>query len=285
VWKLRTGEHDPRVGEDFGPYKLEGVLGEGGMAIVYRAVRNADRETVALKVMKPELNRDETFRRRFVHEARTAAAVRHPNLVPIFDAGEVDEWSYLAFAYVEGRTLEDRIRDDGALPTRDVLRIAREVAGALDALHAQDVVHRDVKTSNIFLDASGSALLGDFGLARGRTYTALTKPGQVVGTLDYLAPELIRGKQATAASDVYALGCTIYECVAGKAPFGDRTVFEVGLAHLEEEPADPAPGRDDWSPQLTWALLRALEKDPERRPPSATAFATMLDVAAAESSR
>ena len=141
-------------------------------------------------------------------------------------------------------------------------------------------MHRDIKTSNILLDEQGTALLTDFGLAKGRAYTALTKPGQVLGTLDYLAPELIRGEQATAASDIYAFGCVVYECVAGKPPFGHKTVFEVGVAHLEEEPADPGAGRRDWSPALSRPVLQALAKDPALRPPTATAFATMLQVAA-----
>src|SRR2546421_277442 len=130
----------------------------------------------------------------------------------------------LAVGYVPGRTLEQRITAEGALPLADIVRLTAEIGSALAALHEKDVMHRDIKTSNILLDERGTALLTDFGLAKGRAYTALTKPGQVLGTLDYLATELIRGEQATPASDIYGLGCVVYECDAGKAPFGHKTL-------------------------------------------------------------
>jgi serine/threonine protein kinase len=250
------------------------------MAQVFRAVRDDDGEVVALKIMKPDFVDDDVYKQRFVHEARSAAEVRHEHLVPILEAGEAEGQPYLAAGYVRGRTLEQRIEADGGLPLQDILRLAAEVASGLDALHAADVVHRDIKASNILLDEEGSALLTDFGLAKGRAYTRLTRPGQVLGTLDYLAPELIRGLPATPATDVYALGCTIYECVAGQTPFGHLSVFQVGMAHLGEAPPDPGAARADWSSELSWAVLQALEKEPERRPPTATAYATLLQVAA-----
>ena len=280
MWKFRSSARELEVGQTLGPYRLEGLLGEGGMARVFRARHDEDGTTVALKVMKDDLVDDEVYQQRFVHEARSAAEVHHQHLVPILDAGEVEGRRFLAVGYVPGRTLEQRIETEGALPLADIVRLTTEVASGLDALHEKGVVHRDIKTSNILINEHGTALLTDFGLAKGRAYTALTKPGQVLGTLDYLAPELIRGEQATPASDIYALGCVVYECVAGTAPFGHKSVFEVGVAHLEEEPADPGAGRDDWSPELSWAVLQALAKDPARRPPTATAFATMLQVAA-----
>ncbi|TMK73041.1 MAG: serine/threonine protein kinase [Actinobacteria bacterium] len=272
-------DSEPKIGDTFGPFRLEGLLGEGGMARVYRARREVDGETVALKLMKPELIGDDIFAKRFVHEARSAAEVRHANLVPIFDAGEVDGRYYLAVGYVNGRTVDDRIRAEGPLPLGDVVRFASDVASALDALHAAGIVHRDIKASNLLLDETGRTLLSDFGLAKGRAYTVLTRPGQVVGTLDYLAPELIRGEPATAASDIYAFGCTVYECVTGKTPFGDRPLLQVGLAHLDEVPADPATARSDCSGALSSAIVQALEKEPSRRPATATAYATLIQVA------
>ncbi len=250
------------------------------MAHVFRAVRADDGAEVALKVLKKDLSGDDTYRRRFVHEARTAAGVRDAHLVPIVDAGEVEGQPYLALTYVAGRTLAARIGDEGALPREDVVRMAGEIAAGLDALHAAGLVHRDVKGSNILLDRDGTALLTDFGLARGPGYTVLTRPGQVVGTLHYLAPELIRGEAATAASNIYALGCTIYECVAGRTPFGGRSIFQVGTGHLEDEPDDPGTGRPDWHPTLSRAVLLALRKDPAARPPSAGAYARGIRAAA-----
>ncbi len=281
MWK--SGPSDELdVGDNFGPFRLETLLGEGGMARVFRATRETAGDTVALKLMKPDLVGDDVYAKRFVHEARSAAEVRHAHLVPILEAGEVDGQYYLAVGYVAGRTVEQWIQSEGPLLLRDVLRLATEVASGLDALHAAGVVHRDIKASNLLVDESGSTLLTDFGLAKGQGYTALTKPGQVLGTLDYLAPELIRGEQASPASDIYAFGCTVYECVAGKTPFGDKSLLQVGLAHLDEEPPDPGGARDDWSPELSRAVLQALEKDPALRPSTATAYATLLHTAAGD---
>jgi serine/threonine protein kinase len=265
--------------ELLGPYRLEGVLGEGAVGTVYRAVRVSDGQVVALKVLKGRLSADEVFRRRFAHEARAAQAVQHKHLVPILDAGESDGHSYLAVAFVPGLTLEDRL-GGGSLPLEEILRLAAGVGAGLDALHAAGLVHRDIKPANIMLDESGSALLTDFGLAKGPAYTVLTRPGQVVGTLDYLAPELIKGQEASPASDLYALGCVVFECVAGHPPFAGKSILEIGMAHLDEEPPDPLERRPDLPAGLTWALKQALAKDPGERPPTASAYANMLSVSA-----
>jgi serine/threonine-protein kinase len=274
-----SGPDRPHEGGTFGPYRLGELLGEGAMAQVFRASA-ADGSEVALKILKTDLAGDDTYRRRFVHEARAASGVRDDHLVPILDAGEVEGQPYLAVAYVAGRTLAERLADEGALPRVDVVRVALELAAGVDALHGAGLVHRDIKSSNILLAADGSARLTDFGLARGPGYTALTRPGQVVGTLHYLAPELIRGEAATPASDVYALGCTVYECVAGRTPFGGRSIFQVGTGHLDDEPEDPGIGRADWHPTLSRAVLLALRKDPATRPASAGAYARGIRAAA-----
>jgi len=269
------------VGDSLGPYRLDELLGEGGMGLVFKAVRESDGETVALKVLKLDLTGDEVFRRRFEQEARAASEVREPHLVPILEAGEADGRSYLAVGYVEGDTLDERLRRDGPLGLEETVRLVTDVGMGLDALHDKGVVHRDVKASNIIIaQQDGTAMLTDFGLARGRAYTVLTRPGQVMGTLDYLAPELIKGRPATSASDIYALGCTVFECIAGQPPFADRGVFKIGLAHLEEAPPDPGAARDDLPPEFGRAVLQALEKEPERRPETATAYASLIQAAA-----
>jgi serine/threonine protein kinase len=272
---MPEGELQP--GDSLGPYRLEELLGEGAMGIVYRAVRDGD--TVALKVLKQRLSSDDVFRRRFEHEARIAAEVEHKHLVPILEAGQVDGRQYLASRYVPGRSLAQRIDDASPLPLEDVLALVADVASGLDALHRQGLVHRDVKPSNIVLDEHGLAALTDFGLAKGPAYTILTKPGQVMGTLDYLAPELIRGEEATPATDIYALGCVIFECLTGEPPFAGMSLFEVGSAHLSAEPPDPCARVPDPPPGLGWAAQRALAKDPGERPPTATAYASLLHVA------
>jgi len=266
-------------GDSLGDYRLEAVLGEGGMGLVFRATRG-NGEVVALKVLKSEFIEDDVFNQRFAQEARAAAEVHHPNLVPIIDAGEADGRVYLAVRYAEGGTLEDRLyQRGGRLAIDETVRLASELAAGLDALHAAGLVHRDIKASNIVFDAEGHGMLTDFGLAKGRAYTVLTRPGQVLGTLDYLAPELVKGERATPASDTYALGCAVYECLTSKTPFGDKTLFQIGLAHLEEEPPDLSTLRAEVEPELGRAVVAALEKDPAARPSSAGAYAAILQAA------
>jgi serine/threonine-protein kinase len=251
------------------------------MGLVFRATRESDGEVVALKVLKQELTEDDVFKQRFGQEARAAAEVHSPHLVPILDEGEADGRHYLAVRYAEGGTLEDRLGDGGVLSLEQTLRLADELGDGLDALHRAGLVHRDVKASNVVFDRDGTGMLTDFGLAKGRAYTVLTRPGQVLGTPHYMAPELIRGKPATPASDIYALGCTVYECLTGKTPFSDKTLFKIGLAHLEEAPPDPVAVRPELPPGLAQALLTALEKEPEDRPASAGAYAAGLRAAVA----
>ena len=262
-------------GQTLGPYKLEELLGEGGMGLVFRAVRESDGEVVALKVMRFELIEDPVFGRRFEQEARAAQEVSEPHLVPVLEAGQAEGRRYLASRYIPGKTLEE-ILDDGALPLADVAKYTGHVASGLQALHDAGIVHRDLKPSNIIVGEDGSAMLTDFGLAKGRAYTVLTKPGQVMGTLDYLAPELIKGEPATPATDIYALGCTMYEAVAGQAPFRDKEGIQVGLAHVAEPPPPLERFRDDLTPAFSEAVLSALAKDPAARPQSAVEYGQRL---------
>lgn len=279
AWQLPADRRELAAGDVLGGYRLEEQLGEGGMGLVFRAVRESDGATVAIKVLKAAFVDDELYKQRFLHEGRAAMDVRHENLVPIFEAGEVDGRHFLAVAYVAGPTLQEHIKGEGPLPVDEIVHLASGLAAGLDALHEREIVHRDLKSSNVLL-ADRTAMLTDFGLAKGAGYTVLTKPGQVMGTLEYMAPELIRGEPATRASDLYALGCLVYECAAGKTPFGDRSLFEVGMAHLDEEPSDPGADRADWSQTLSAAVLEALRKEPDLRPGSATAYADLLERAA-----
>ena len=271
-------EPDPRglePGDAFGEYVIDGQLGEGGMGVVFRAIRE-DGAVVALKVIKPGLVADEKTARRFAREARAASEVDHRHLIDLLDAGEVDGIGYLAMRYVAGKSLDDRIQAGGPLPIEDTTRIVAEIASALDALHAAGLVHRDVKPSNILLDVERGALLTDFGLAKRRDYSMLTAPGQMLGTLDYIAPEMLRGEEPGPSADLYALGCVVFECLAGEPPFGGKSMFEVGMAHLGDQPPDPCAGRLDAPPALSETALRALAKEPSARPPSATVYAEML---------
>jgi serine/threonine protein kinase len=265
-------------GVRLGPYVLEELLGEGSMGIVFRASRD-DGTVVALKILRPELSGDSAYRRRFEREGRIASTLTHPHLVEVVDRGEAEGWTYLASRYVPGESLAERLAREGPLPVEDVVRLAGEVGTALDTLHASELVHRDVKPANVMLAETGAELT-DFGVARGTADSVLTTPGRVVGTVDYLAPEVIRGEPAEPSADVYSLGCLLYECVTGAPPFGSKPFAEAAVAHISEEPPDPSVTRRDLPRQFWTALRHALAKDPSDRPPTATAYALMLRVSA-----
>jgi serine/threonine protein kinase len=218
------------------------------------------------------------FVRRFEHEARVARELRHPNLVPVLDADEANGARYLAARFVAGRPLSARLRAEGALPVGDALSVAADVAAGLTALHRLGLVHRDVKPSNVLL-GEDRALLTDFGLAKGAALTVLTRSGQLVGTPQYLAPELLEGAgEASPASDLYALGCVVYECLAGRPPF-TGSALEVALAHLDEEPPDPRELRPELGDELARVTLVALAKDPAQRPRTPAMYAHLLQAA------
>jgi serine/threonine protein kinase len=250
------------------------------MGIVFRAQRGADGETVALKILRAELAGDELYRRRFRREARIASEVSHEHIVPVVDFGEASGRLYMAALYVRGVPLSERIASPTPLSVPDALRLVSELSGALEAIHACGLVHRDVKPANVMIDEGGAAALTDFGLARGIADTVLTKTGVVVGTVDYLAPELITGQRAGPASDLYALGCLFYECLAGAPPFADKAYVETLLAHVREEPRNLSELRTDLPEDISWTALKALAKDPAQRPPTATAYARLLRASA-----
>jgi serine/threonine-protein kinase len=212
-------------------------------------------------------------------ESPPAPEDTEPHLVPVLEAGQADGRRFLASKYIEGKTL-DELLDQGPLDLADTAKYTQQVGSGLQALHEAGIVHRDLKPSNIIIDSSGTAMLTDFGLAKGRAYTVLTKPGQVMGTLDYLAPELIKGEQASPATDIYALGCTVYECVAGQPPFADKEGIQVGLAHVAEPPPALSEFRDDLSPEFQAAVLSALAKEPGERPQTAVEYGDRLAHAA-----
>jgi serine/threonine-protein kinase len=262
-----------------GPYRVASLLGKGGMGQVYEAI-GPGRDHVALKVVKPDIARDAVFRRRFEREASIAQRVVHSHVVPVLDVGEHRGIPYLVQRYIEGGSLQERLERDGTLDVARAIKIALWVAAGLDALHAEGLVHRDVKPGNILLDQEGVAYITDFGLAKDHQASVLTRPGQALGSLDYMAPEQIRGEQVTAATDVYALGCVMCECLCGTPPFADRQGIRVLWAHLQDEPPDVSALREDLPGDLGAAIRFGLEKDPAARPPTATAYARLLQIAA-----
>jgi serine/threonine protein kinase len=250
------------------------------MGIVFRARREPYGASVAVKILREELAGDELYRHRFEREARIASEISHDHIVPVIDFGDAAGHLYIASVYVVGEPLSSRIASQGRLSLPESLRLLRHVASALEALNARGIVHRDVKPANIMVDKGGAAALTDFGLARGVAETVLTKTGAVVGTVDYLAPELIRGRPATHASDVYALGCVLYECFTGAPPFAGRPYVDALVAHVRDEPRSLTDLRADLPPSVSWGVLKALAKDPADRPPTASAYARLLRTSA-----
>jgi serine/threonine protein kinase len=256
---------------------LESLLGVGGMSAVY-GTRHPDGRRLALKLIKEELAWDETFRRRFTREVRIAQTIVNPHLVPVLDTGEDNGLPYLVTPFIEGGSLADRLSRDGPLALGTVMRICADIADGLQALWGGGMVHRDIKPGNILLDRRGVAYITDFGLAKDSQGTRLTRPGSRMGSLDYMAPEQIRGEEVTTATDMYALGCVMFECLAGRPPFAHRQGMQVMSAHLQEEPPDL--GRDDVPPELGKALKVALRKQPSERPQSSLEYARSLFTAA-----
>jgi serine/threonine protein kinase len=271
---------DPLGRTRIGHYVIGRLLGEGGMGKVYEAMA-PDGTRVALKVVKADYARDETFRRRFHREARIAQTVKHPNVVPVVATGESQGIPYMAQKFIDGLSLEEKLKRDGPLDVAAAVRICAGVAAGLEALWAAGMVHRDVKPANILLDKHGESYITDFGLAKDTQASVLTLPGQALGSMDYMAPEQIRGQSLSAAADIYSLGCVMNECICGQAPFAEARGMRILWAHLQDDPPDPRRLRGDLSPQFAQTLLLALEKDPDRRPPSAGEYARMLAAAAA----
>ena len=229
------------------------------MGVVYRATDLSLERPVALKLIAPELTQDERLRARFLREPRLAASLDHANVVPIYEAGECDGQLYLAMRYVDGEDLKTMLEREGRLPPERALSVLGQIAGALVAAHRRGLVHRDVKPANVMLDQDGHAYLTDFGITK-LLGGASTDTGRVVGTLDYMAPEQIRGEPVDGRTDCYALGCILYECLAGTPPFRRETEAETMWAHMQER---PAPLRD--YPNLDPVLRKALAKQKYER--------------------
>jgi serine/threonine protein kinase len=261
-------------GATFAGYRIERILGRGGMGIVYLASERRLERSVALKVIRPEIADDRRFRDRFRSESRTAASIEHPRVVTVFAAGEHDGLPFVAMRYVPGLDLQRFVQSRGPLDPERAAGVIAQVADGLDAVHAAGLVHRDVKPANVILaqaDAGADepgAYLTDFGLAKAIAATGgLTATGELIGTLDYMSPEQIRADRVDARADVYALGCALFYAVTGEVPFSDRESSAKMWAHLNEPPPSGRPSSG--SGGLDAVVRRAMAKDPAQRYPSA----------------
>jgi ABC-type transport system substrate-binding protein/DNA-binding beta-propeller fold protein YncE/tRNA A-37 threonylcarbamoyl transferase component Bud32 len=247
-------------------YRIEEPLGQGGMGVVYAAHDLRLKRKVALKLMAPELALDEHFRERFSREARLAMSLEHPNVVPIHDAGEANGRLYLVMRCVDGTDLRVLLREEGALEPVRALAIVAQVAQALDAAHANGLVHRDVKPSNVLLDENDHVYLADFGLTRRQSVDAAALGDmRSLGTPSYLAPEQIAGGPIDGRADVYSLGCLLFESLTGEPPFADASHLGVAWAHLEEEPPSASERNPELPDALDGVIRKAMAKDREQR--------------------
>ncbi|MFL5797822.1 MAG: protein kinase domain-containing protein [Actinomycetota bacterium] len=267
---------DARIGSLVAGYRIESLIGRGGMSVVYLAHHEGLERKAALKLLAPELAENEAFRQRFIRESRMAAGLDHPNVIPVYDAGEADGLLYIAMRYVRGSDLKTLLAEHGPLELPDVVQVMDQLGAALDAAHAEGLVHRDVKPANVLLSPAtppaviGHLYLADFGLTKkSLSGSGITKSGQFVGTIDYVAPEQIRSDLVDGRTDVYSAGCVLYECLTGEPPFVRDSEVAVMFAHLNDPPPRPSALRLEVPAGIDAVVAKAMAKAPDRRYPSA----------------
>ena len=263
----------PMVGDELAGYRLRGVLGRGGMSVVYEAENPRLGSTVALKVLAPELATNDLFRARFLRESRIAASLNHPNVIPIYDMGAHEDLLFIAMRYVVGADLREVLKAKRVLTPDQALLLIGQAGWALDAAHRHGLVHRDVKPGNILIERGSDdesepdhVYLSDFGLSKhAASRSGLTATGEFMGTIDYISPEQIRGRPVDGRADIYSLGCVLYECLTGRVPFSKDINAAVIWAHVEEMPTPPSSVQSTLPPSIDYALAKALAKDPADR--------------------
>src|SRR2546423_4523965 len=262
----------PLVGDEFAGYRVRAVLGRGGMSVVYQAENLRLSSVIALKVLAPELAADDVFRARFLEESRIAASLNHPNVIPIYDMGSQDDLLYIAMRYVSGTDMRQMIKKRGRILPATALFLIGQAARALDAAHRRGLVHRDVKPGNLLIERGADeddpdhVYLADFGITKhAMSRSGLTSTGQFLGTIDYVAPEQIRGTSVLGLADQYSLGCVLYECLTGRVPFEKDLDAAIIWAHVEETPVMPTVLRPELPPQVDEVFGRVLSKRPDER--------------------
>src|SRR5438067_6648457 len=273
----------PVVGELIaGRYELEELVGSGGMSSVYRARDRLLERAVALKILHEQFTRDDDYVERFRREARAVAQLAHPNIVTVIDRGEQEGRQFIVFEYVDGMNLKELMTQEGPLSPREAIELALQVARGLSFAHDQGLVHRDVKPQNVLLDGDGRAKVTDFGIAHAVDVDGMTITGTIMGTSNYIAPEQARGQPVDEQTDVYSLGCVLYELLAGEVPFDGDNFVAVAMRHVN----DPVPSvrevRPGVPPHLDWAIRCAMAKDHGERFDSMADFAAELEACHAE---
>ena len=264
-------------------YELEELVGTGGMSSVFRAHDRLLDRKVALKILHQQYSGDDDYVERFKHEARSVAALSHPNIVTVIDRGEHEDRQFIVFEYVEGENLKRMIERRGPAPVANALELATQIARGLAFAHHAGLIHRDVKPQNVLLNGDGRAKVTDFGIARSlNVQHGMTQTGTVLGTSDYIAPEQAQGQRVDEHSDVYSLGVVLYELLTSEVPFPGENFVAVAMRHINEEPPSVRDKRPDVSPRLDEAVRRAMAKQPEDRFPTMDALCAELEACLAE---
>jgi len=283
---------DVKPGDKVAGYLLEEQIGQGGMAVVYRAYDERLDRRVALKVLAPSLAADNAFRTRFIRESRAAATVEHPHIIPVYDAGDAGGCLFISMRYVQGGDVRSLLADGKAVPPPRAWNIITQVASALDMAHTHNLVHRDVKPANMLIDGSAKAVpargddptqpgiqqgvnasgpvtehiyLSDFGISKQTVASNLTSTGQFVGTLDYIAPEQIEGRGLDGRADQYSLACAAFELLSGEPPFSGPNIFALINSHLSEQAPSVSKLQPGLPPGVDRVLAKAMDKTPARR--------------------
>ena len=270
----------PKIGDEFAGYRLEEMIGHGGMSIVYRARHLVLERSVALKLLAPDLSDDPAFQERFIRESRLAAGLDHPNVIPIYEAGEENGVFYIAMRYVPGSNLKALLQRTGPLDPATTISVIGQIASALNAAHEKGLVHRDVKPANVLIvegagaDESNHVYLSDFGIAKQQA-SNVTRTGMFIGTAEYASPEQIEGKELDGRSDVYSLGCVLYQCLTGNPAYEKDSEVALIYAHLLEAPPSTRSARPELSPAIDDVIAKAMAKNPDDR------YATARELAAA----
>jgi DNA-binding beta-propeller fold protein YncE/predicted Ser/Thr protein kinase len=281
VQPLPGDEMANRIGSEIAGYRIESLIARGGMGEVYLATQSFPERKVALKLLPHDLAADPAFRERFIRESNATASLEHPNIVPVYGAGESDGELWIAMRFVEGQDLRSLLDGEGPLAPRRAASICAQIADALEEAHEHGLVHRDVKPGNILVSKGDRTYLSDFGLIRPvELDTSLTKTGQFMGTVDYVAPEQIKGEAVDGRADVYSLGCVLTECLTGEPPFRRETEVATLYAHLEDPPPVPSAKVTTVPPALDEVVARAMAKLPDSRYPTASELGIAIRAAA-----
>lgn len=272
------------TGRTFGQYEIHERISHGGMAAVYRATQTSVQRTVAVKVLPPNFLEDRTFFDRFMDEVKIIAHLQHPKILPLYDFGRHEEMPYIVMAYLSGGTLENHIRQ-GTMPIAEIVDFVDQIADGLDYAHSKGVIHRDFKPSNVLLDGHGNVYLADFGIAKIDETNAQITGSTIVGTPAFMAPEVFAQSRLTKAVDIYALGVTMFQMLAGRQPYAARSLLQLMNAHVHEPVPDVRKTRLELPPAVQTVIERAMAKSPTARYNSAGELARAFKIALRDSTQ